>query len=144
MYEKFPGSHLFAKRQQEKIDFTLHELCLGNLLKGKRSSEQTLSLCSNNIFSCLVCQAFISVSEKLTSNKNFSMGSSNIHLLKTLGSFFVKEKNFSAYFTFLMRKGEGVIEVVYKRRGSFFMLFEGLGNFFWKSFEKNTFVDTRL
>lgn len=57
---------------------------------------------------------------------------------KHLDLFFCEGKNFSAYFTFLMRRGEGVIEVVYKRRGSFFMLFKGLGNSFWKSFGKKS------
>lgn len=91
MYEKFPGSHLFAKRQLEKIDFPLQELCLGNPLAGKQPSEQTLSLCSNSIFSCLVCQALVSVS---TSNKSSSMGSSSACLCQTLTSFFffLKEK----------------------------------------------------
>lgn len=96
-------------------------------------------VCAQITFSlALSVRPSLALSEKLTSNKTFSMGSSNIHLLKTLGSFFCEGKNFSAYFTFLMRRGEGVIEVVYKRRGSFFMLFKGLGNSFWKSFGKKS------
>lgn len=132
MYEKFPGSHLFAKRQLEKIDFPLQELCLGNPLAGKQPSEQTLSLCSNSIFSCLVCQVFVSVSVKLTANKSSSMDSSNACLLITLRSFFSPEEkkiNFSAYFILLMRKGEDMMWVVHKTGGgAFHALFEGLGN----------------
>lgn len=88
MYEEFPGLLLFAKRQPEKIDFTLQGLCLGKPVAGKQPGEQTLRLCSNTIFSCLVCQAFVRVSIKLTSNKRSSLGSSNACLFQTLSSLF--------------------------------------------------------
>lgn len=92
MYEEFPGSHLFAKRQPEKTDFALQGLCLGKPVAGKQPGEQTLRLCSNTIFSCPVCQAFVSVSVKLTSNKRSSVGSSNACLLQTLRSLFFSGK----------------------------------------------------